>query len=132
MILVCGDSEISRTIRKTVIETMEDYPNVEFVETEFQPQGVRQAYPGIHALHKDRVEMGSMAVVKSVTRKKELIKSRLSLHNLASKRMKSSTNGEQNDSEGLIKEAGKLDTLEEMHTIDVEAQLAGVQIREIV
>lgn len=40
---------------------MDEYRNVEFVETEFQPQGIRRAYPGIHTLDRDDIEM---AVVK--------------------------------------------------------------------
>lgn len=44
---------------------MNVYKDVEFVETEFQPQTVQPAYPGIHVLDKSEVELEHFAVVKT-------------------------------------------------------------------
>ena len=49
-----------------VLKTMNEYRDVEFVETEFRPQG-RQAHPGTHKMGKDDIEI---AEVKGERRKR--------------------------------------------------------------
>lgn len=54
---------------------MDEYENVEFAGTEFQPQEVRQAYSGIHAMGSDEIDMESFSVV----REQRQVKSRFSV-----------------------------------------------------
>jgi hypothetical protein len=48
-----------------VLKTMGVYKDVEFVETEFQPQTVPPAYPGMHASDNGGVEVELVSVLKT-------------------------------------------------------------------
>jgi len=63
-ILVCRSSQFSQDVRDIVLKTMDMYKDVEFVETEFQPQSIQPAYPGIHILDRGEMELEKWSVVK--------------------------------------------------------------------
>jgi hypothetical protein len=54
-----------------VLKTMNEYRDVEFVETEFRPQRGRQAHPNAHTMDKDDVEI---AAVKGERKKRQISK----------------------------------------------------------
>lgn len=134
--IVCGDSEFSDAIRGMVIKAMDDNQNVEFVETEFQPQGVPQAYPGIHKLDTSDIEMGSF---KNLERRR-LVKPRFGRRRLVKSRFGRRRTARQarDDREILIEMhsgvSGKLRTLdEEVNRKDSETDVgAKIEPKEVV
>ncbi|CZR55712.1 uncharacterized protein PAC_05600 [Phialocephala subalpina] len=99
-VAVCAQADFSDSIRGTVLKAMNEYQDIEFAETEFQPQGVRQAYPGIHKLERDDVEMHRMVTRSRPTRM-----------------LRSSRLSSQDDEKRLVKThsgmSSKLETLDE-------------------
>lgn len=58
-----------------VLKAMGEYQDVEFAEAEFQPRGVRQAYPGIHRVSKGDIEMTARSILRHGERKRHLVTS---------------------------------------------------------
>lgn len=131
-LLVCGSSGFSDAIRDIVLRTMNVYEDVEFVETEFQPQGVRQGYPGIDRRDIDDDEM---AVVKK-GQKKHLVKSsRLAGVSAATEKSPpGNKSGINDDEEGLVKtHSGVASRLHTLHEEDFQDNIGRkVDIKEIV
>jgi len=92
------------------------YPCVEFAETEFQPRRSWQTYPGAQTLSRGDIEKGSIPVLKSATQKRQLIKSRLSLNNLTSKKLKSSLVGKEGESEKVVNQSEKEERMDNINT----------------
>lgn len=61
---VCGSSGFSDSVRDIVLKTMNEYRDVEFVETEFRPGG-RPVHPSYHATEKDDLASGTVKSAQS-------------------------------------------------------------------
>lgn len=119
---------------------MNEYQDVEFVETEFRPHGVRKAYPGIHMLARNDTEM---EVVNSDRRRRLVKTSRLADDSIIAEKSRADDRSRvSNDKERLIKTrsgvATKLRTLdEEVESEDLEKGLVDIaghktDVKEIV
>lgn len=104
-----------------VVEAMNEYQNVEFTETDFQPQVIRQKFPGVHKVERDDEEMHRV-VTQSVSRRTRLLRS--------------SKLGKQDDKEGLVKRhsgmASKLETVNEKSDTDSEYGPQSPSVKRVV
>ncbi|TVY13064.1 Ferric/cupric reductase transmembrane component 7 [Lachnellula arida] len=139
-VATCGSSEFSASIRSIVLKSMSSYHNVEFAETEYQPRPVRQAYPGIHQLKKDDIELESVTGVLRPERRRRLARSSRLTQVLkpSTAGQKSNTENVPSDKEHLVKTYSgvfaQMKTLQEKdEDEDLEVQTLGERatVREI-
>ena len=134
---VCGSSEFSLSIRDIVLKSMDQYHDIEFAEVEFQPRGVRQAYPGIHAIDDEDIELDRMAHSKRSSMGRLVRSSRLAggSTNFRKLRSEADTSEQEGGTERLVRSRSgattKLRTVEEAdEASDLEAQSNSIRARE--